>query len=80
MIIRWRAVDPGEAADGSGSTAWTRVHVSRAGRHDSKAKTLCGLAIPDMPYMDDMDTNVPTGAPRCKTCVRRLAAPITAWV
>lgn len=73
MIIRWRAVDPGEAFSGEGSTAWTRVHTSRDGKYDSDARTLCGLKIPDTPYMTDMDDQVPSGAPRCKTCERRSA-------
>lgn len=70
MIIRWRSVDPAEAMGGNGSTLWTRVHVSRDGRHDSDAKTLCGLKIPNMPYMEDMDEHVPSSAPRCKHCAK----------
>lgn len=70
MILRWRAVDPAEAFNGQGSTQWTRVHVAREGEHDDAARTLCGIGVPDRPYMADVNNNVPESAPRCKTCVR----------
>lgn len=71
MIIRWRAVDLAEAANGGGSTKWTKVHRSNDGHADSDAKTLCGLKIPDHPYDSDMDGQVPVGVDVCKTCEKR---------
>lgn len=64
--VRWRAVDPGEARDGAGSTEYTRVHYVVI-----EQATICGLVVPESPYVMDRGAWIPEAAPRCKRCVRR---------
>lgn len=76
MDIRWRDKDPAEQGDSwrPGRDNWTRVHVSRDSHHDSDATTVCGLKIPDSPYMSEMDGEIPSGAARCKRCERVMTS------
>jgi hypothetical protein len=70
--LRWRLNDPIEENDKRTGARWTRVHKFV----DGDSHTLCGLAIPDHPYMADYDDGTPDGAPvcdRCKTVARRGA-------
>jgi hypothetical protein len=72
--VRWRAVDPGEASDGAGSTEYTRVHrtpLNDGVTHVDANRTLCGLRVPAIPYVLDEGAQVPSAAPRCTRCLRK---------
>jgi hypothetical protein len=63
---RWRAQEPSEPV-----SAWTKTHISNT----SHTMTLCGLPIPEYPYMSDTGSaQVPEGWPRCKRCMAKVYA------
>ena len=60
-FIRWRLNDPAEES----RQRWTRGHfLDTAGA----TTTLCGLPVPDLPYMEDRDEQIPDGAYYCERC------------
>ena len=70
MILRWRAMTQ------IGASAWTLVHRSHNEPHAPGARTLCGLWIPDTPYLIDVNAEVSADAPRCKRCENSVYAPL----
>lgn len=66
--IRWRNCDPAEHQNYIGATAWTRVHVLQNLPADATRFTLCGIEVPDYPYLEDIDLQIPSDVPRCKSC------------
>ena len=61
--LSWRPNDPAEEL----RERWTKVHVvRREDQHCSDARALCGLLIPDFPYMADFGADIPDAAPICR--------------
>lgn len=64
--LRWRLNDPAE----ENRERWTRVHRAIG---DMSPKALCGVAIPEHPYMADYNADIPDGAPDCRSCAKKGA-------
>jgi hypothetical protein len=62
QTIRWRLNDPSE-----GPYRWSKVHI--VGRTDGETYTVCGLIVPDQPYMADY-AELTDRPDTCKTCLR----------
>lgn len=67
-LIRWRDADPGESDRSARGNNWTRVHVLAA----NGTSTICGLVVPNHPYMEDYNADIPAGAPKCQRCARKV--------
>lgn len=65
--IRWRLNDIGE----SWYSNWTIAHIRRVGAD----RGLCGVGIPEWPYMADVDDQIPEGTQVCKRCLRYSVPP-----
>lgn len=62
---RWRADDPANSCRWRvGACDWTKSHLTNT----SATKTLCGLVVPDYPYLQDVDDQIPKDWPVCKRC------------
>ncbi len=59
--LQWRLNDLAEET----RPRWTRVHKIVA---IDATTTLCGLAVPEHPYMANYDENTNPGAPVCDRC------------
>lgn len=45
---------------------WTKVHITNT----ATTETLCGLHVPEMPYLQDINDDIPEAAPVCKRCAK----------
>lgn len=64
---RWRSDDLAESSRAwRPMSDWTKVHVTNT----ATTKTLCGLHVPEYPYLQDINDQIPTDAPMCKRCER----------
>jgi hypothetical protein len=60
-LVRWRLNDPGE----ENRVRWSKVHTVSLHADDL---TACHILIPEHPYMEDRDDQIPSDAERCKRC------------
>lgn len=67
---RWRADDPAESCRWRvGACDWTKTHATNT----ATTKTLCGLHVPQYPYRQDINDDIPKDWPVCKVCQRRAS-------